>query len=149
MDSNFLPACGEMVTRLSLEFQKLISPTWEPALTNFVDFDSKWVDSETFPAIHPALIDEPLKNEISRIALETYAIMDCRDYARVDIREKGGNLFVLDVNPNPSLFPGSGFARSAAVAGLSYSQMAKRLVDLAWMHKTWRKNRWTLIKPIS
>ena len=97
-----------------------------------VDFASKWLDSETFPAIHPAVLDDTLFKKIKKIALDTYIIMGCRDFARVDLREKGGDLFVLDVNPNPSLYPGSGFAKAALASGFNYSQMAKKLVEYAW-----------------
>jgi D-alanine-D-alanine ligase len=105
---------------------------------HFVDFASKWVDPETFPAIHPAQLSNALRMKINHIALNTYRIMGCRDYARVDMRTKGGDLYVLDVNPNPSLCPESGFAKAAGVAGLSYSQMAKRLVEFAWMRHSKR-----------
>jgi D-alanine-D-alanine ligase len=94
------------------------------------NFDTKW--NNRFAAIYPAPIDRHFKQSISQIALATYRIMGCRDYARVDIREKDGQLYVLDVNPNPSLATAAGFARAGRAAGYSYKKIIDRLVKLAW-----------------
>jgi D-alanine-D-alanine ligase len=93
------------------------------------NFETKW--NNRFSAIYPAPIDQHLKQSISQIALDTYRIMGCRDYARVDIREKDGQLYVLDVNPNPSLASTAGFARAGRTAGYSYKKVIGQLVKLA------------------
>jgi len=94
------------------------------------NFETKW--NNRFSAIYPAPIDHHFKQIISHIALSTYQTMGCRDYARVDIREKDGQLYVLDVNPNPSLSSAAGFARAGRTAGYSYKKIMDRLVKLAW-----------------
>ena len=59
--------------------------------------------------------------------------MNCRDYARIDIRlSKDNKLFVLEVNPNPDLTDGAGFMRSAGTAGHSYGQTLKKIAMFAW-----------------
>ncbi len=38
---------------------------------------------------------------------------------------------VLEANPNPDITPGSGAARQAAAAGMTYTQFVDRLVAMA------------------
>jgi len=57
----------------------------------------------------------------------------------VDIRLQGETPYVLEVNPNPSLAPNSGFVRAAMVAGYSYGALAERLIRLAWERRSRRK----------
>lgn len=101
----------------------------------FYDFEAKWGDNG-YPTICPAQLDTRLERAIRRSAFDAYTLMGCRDYTRVDMREKDGQVYVLEVNPNPSLAPGAGFAKAADVAGYSYAQMAQHLVCTAWCRKT-------------
>ncbi len=97
------------------------------------DFEAKW--SDRFSAVYPAPIDNELKNSIHQLALATFHTMGCRDYARVDLREKNGQLYVLDVNPNPCLSMSAGFATAARTAGYDYPGMVRQIVQWAWLRK--------------
>jgi D-alanine-D-alanine ligase len=83
-------------------------------LHNIVSYQAKWdphheAYHKTIPKC-PARLPKSIENEAKNIALRAFRIMDCRDYARVDIRLSGDNdLFVLEVNPNPDLTDGAGF----------------------------------------
>ena len=58
--------------------------------------------------------------------------LDCRGYARVDMRMGGdGRLRVLELNPNPEISPGTGAARQAKVAGLTYEQFIEKIALIA------------------
>jgi D-alanine-D-alanine ligase len=96
----------------------------------FDHFQAKW--DNDFPSICPAPIDDATWKRIEVIARAAYLATGCRDYARVDLREHEGKLFVLEVNPNPCLAPSAGFAKAARTAGYPFDQMALQLVRLAW-----------------
>ena len=84
------------------------------------------------PLTCPAQVDEPLSGRLRQMARAAYRVMGCRDYARVDIRERENVPYILEVNPNPSLSADAGFCKAARAAGYDYAEMAARLVALAW-----------------
>ena len=62
--------------------------------------------------------------------------MGCRDYARVDFRTSGeGEIFVLEVNPNPDIGLGAGYARALKAAGLPYTEFWRILINNALERK--------------
>jgi D-alanine-D-alanine ligase len=108
-------------------------PADEPRI---VSYRAKWDEESplylsTTP-ICPADISKRLENRIRDIAIRSYQCTGCRDYARVDMRtDARGNLYVLEVNPNPDISPKAGFARAARAAGYTYSQMILRICQAA------------------
>ncbi len=64
-------------------------------------------------------------------AMAAYRAFHLRDYGRIDIRVRGDQPYVLDVNSNPDITIDGGFAKTAAVAGYDYGAMASRIVNLA------------------
>jgi D-alanine-D-alanine ligase len=99
-------------------------------------YEAKWVEESPFyrktvPSC-PAKIPEELKNQLQSVALKAYAMMGCKDYARVDMRlGKDGKAKVLEVNPNPDISSDAGFARAAKAAGLDYPALICAIVDSA------------------
>jgi D-alanine-D-alanine ligase len=106
-------------------------------LHNIVSYQAKWDPHhesyhKTIP-ICPAKLPKDIEAKAKDIALSAFKILDCRDYARVDMRLSNENeLYVLEVNPNPDLTEGAGFMRSAEAAGLSYARALKKIVMLAY-----------------
>lgn len=105
------------------------------SLERLVTYEAKWLEhSEDYlntPSVYPAPLDEELKKRVEKLAVSAYELMDLRDYGRVDIRMRGEELFILEVNPNPDLSPDAGLARAAAAAGYPYPQMLAHILDLA------------------
>jgi D-alanine-D-alanine ligase len=65
------------------------------------------------------------------MCLKAGEVMGCRGYFRVDFRERNGEVFILEVNPNPDINTDSGFSRQSAAAGYDYSDMIAKLVEIA------------------
>ncbi|MDI6753457.1 MAG: ATP-grasp domain-containing protein [Thermodesulfobacteriota bacterium] len=107
-----------------------------PGLPRICGYSAKWVEGSqefchTVPRC-PALLSPEIEKEIFRISLKVYQVMECRDYARVDIRlSRDGIPYVLEVNANPDISPDAGMVRSARAAGFTYPEFLGRIVDLA------------------
>ena len=107
-----------------------------PGVPRVSTFASKWdVESEIFqstPGVYPADFDPDVAERIRRLAAAAFEAVGCRDYARTDMRVgRNGELYVLEVNPNPSLIPDWALARAAALAGWPYAKLIQRFVKNA------------------
>jgi D-alanine-D-alanine ligase len=57
--------------------------------------------------------------------------LNCRGYSRTDMILKDGEIFVLETNTIPGMTPTSLMPQAARAAGMSFSQLLDRLIDLA------------------
>ena len=85
----------------------------------------------------PARVDKELARDIRSVALSTYRILGCRDWARVDVRcDAAGRPMVVEVNPLPGILPNpadnSCFPKAARAAGMSYDTLIQSVADIAW-----------------
>jgi len=99
-------------------------------------FAAKWQpDSLYFQStkvVCPAEIEDKEREDIAQTALAIFGLLGCRGYARVDMRlDEAGQLNVIEVNPNPDIAPGTGAARQAEAAGMTYPQFIDKIVKLA------------------
>lgn len=100
----------------------------------FLNYASKWAPEDPSYAIEVRVeegVSPTLRERIRTIGGRAGRALGCRGYFRVDLRERDGKLYVLEVNPNPDLSPGSGLARQGAFRGYAYSDVVCRLVHLA------------------
>lgn len=79
----------------------------------------------------PAPLNDQAKQSLETICLGAYHAVGCRDYGRLDVRERDGKLYILDVNPNADLSVDASIACSAEFMGISYPEMLHYLVRLA------------------
>ncbi len=111
-------------------------------LPKIITYRAKWDpysrDHHAVEGICPVPDLEPeTVAHIQDVALKAYRALNCRDYARVDMRldEKTGEPYILEVNPNPDLAESCAFTASATASGRTYAQMIVELVDLALARK--------------
>jgi D-alanine-D-alanine ligase len=79
----------------------------------------------------PATLTAEETRQLEAVAIAAFRATGCRDYARLDIRQRDSTFYVLDVNPNADLSPDTSLALSAGLAGYSFGQFGSLLVNLA------------------
>ncbi len=108
-----------------------------PGLSPYLNYASKWDPAAPDFVISPRSAEHlphSLVRRIGALAARSGEILGCRGYYRVDVRERrpGGDLLVIDVNPNPDVSSDAGLARQAGEAGISYAGLIARIVALAF-----------------
>ncbi len=115
-------------------------------------YEAKWVydnpEAKHDPLVCPAEIDKELEEMIKEIALKTFEVLDCKDWARIDIRlDKKGIPNVLEVNALPGFIKdpreNSRLPRAAYAKGWSYEKLIGEVIKSAV--KRWGLNDKTQI----
>ncbi|MGH7056698.1 MAG: GNAT family N-acetyltransferase [Acetobacteraceae bacterium] len=106
---------------------------WPEGLPLILDYAGKWLAHDPrfaatrrrFDGIGPELSDR-----LSRLARRAFEVLGISGYGRVDIRlDAAGVARVLEVNANPALAPGAGFAAAAGEGGISYAALIGRIAS--------------------
>ncbi len=109
-------------------------------VNHIYSYEAKWVwDNLEHPIdVHecPARIDQDLERRIRETCLSAYAILNCRDWCRIDIRLDGnGEPHIIELNPLPGILPNpeehSCFPQAARAAGVDYDTMINGVLDAA------------------
>lgn len=134
----------ELVALPIAEVQYSPTETCEwPILT----YAAKWLPgSREYAAsamVHGADLPVPLSRRLTTLAMGAYRALECRDYARIDLRLDGaGEPSILEVNANPDLSPTACFAGALSAAGLDRGIVMEGLVrQAAGRENTDRKSR--------
>jgi D-alanine-D-alanine ligase len=100
-----------------------------PEQEDFYDFESRYEIGRT-RFVCPAELDSVIAERASRIALDTYALLRCAGFARVDLMldEATGELYVLELNPIPGLTETSLLPQAAEAAGISFDGFVERVL---------------------
>jgi D-alanine-D-alanine ligase len=109
---------------------------WRPQI---ISFGAKWdphsPDFYSMDSVCPAQDIEPeVEAYIRDIAVRAYQVIGCRDYARIDMRldEEEGEVYILEVNPNPDLADGAAYMQCAVASGRTFEQTIAAIIDMAW-----------------
>jgi D-alanine-D-alanine ligase len=102
-----------------------------------VGYAAKW-DESSFEFVHtprrfdfPAA-DGPLLRELEDLARRAWSLFGLSGYARVDFRvDRSGRPWILELNANPCLSEGAGFAAAAARANLGPREVIERILAAA------------------
>ena len=107
-----------------------------PDMPKILTFDAKWERSSIYfqntKPVCPAKISDELRSSIEHAAMSIFKLLNCSGYLRLDMRvDSRGHPNIFDVNPNPDIDPGTGAARQAKAAGMTYTQFISSIVHLA------------------
>lgn len=108
-----------------------------PVLT----YDGKWNEhSPEYAKSFMQLADlEPkIKEKVTQIAARAYSNLGGRDYPRLDMRLRGSEVFVLEINNNPGIDfeEDSGFGLSGKTAGFTYEGILSHILESASSRST-------------
>jgi D-alanine-D-alanine ligase len=108
------------------------SPLGEIRYTReFYDYEAKYLDPTTQLVI-PAEVPADTAAHVQQLAVRGYRAIDCAGMGRMDFFMTGdGRIYIDEVNTLPGFTPGSMYPRLWQHAGLSYTGLISRLVDLA------------------
>lgn len=77
----------------------------------------------------PAQLSEQVRSRMERVALDSYALMGCRDFARVDlILDEREIPQVLEINTIPGLTETGITTAAAEAAGMSFAELVEAIV---------------------
>lgn len=97
----------------------------------FFDFKSKYLSDEPILFL-PARVEKEDREKVKEVAKQIYKILDCRGLARVDIfftKEK--EIIFNEVNTLPGFTSHSRYPSMMQEIGIGFSDILKRLIDLA------------------
>ena len=97
---------------------------------SLLTYESRWDDTTTdYKTSHVALpvLDPQLLASIEEITKKTFVRLGMRDYARLDIRTRGLEVFILEANSNPGLSDDMEYGMT-----LSYKAVGWRFSDFIW-----------------
>jgi D-alanine-D-alanine ligase len=101
-------------------------------------YEAKWIwDTLENPIdVHecPAKVSLRLQKEIEAVCRDTYHVLRCRDWCRIDIRlDEQGRPNVLELNPLPGILPNpeehSCFPQAARAADMDYNTMINAVLN--------------------
>ncbi len=92
------------------------------------EIKQEWEKHVTYEC--PARISATETKALERAARETFAALDCRDVARIDLRmNSAGQVYVLEVNPLPGLTPDySDLVLISKAAGIDYRTLIAEIL---------------------
>jgi D-alanine-D-alanine ligase len=119
------------VSILEQDGTPLVLPIVEavPEQEDFYDFEARYEIGRT-RFVCPAELDDAVASRAGEIALETYGLLGCSGFARVDLMLEAATseLYVLEVNPIPGLTETSLLPLAAEAAGISFDELVERVL---------------------
>jgi D-alanine-D-alanine ligase len=110
---------------------------WKPDRPQIVGYSAKWDEASSDCAATGRVFgleetSAELASTLARLSLSAWHLLGQRGYSRVDFRlDPEGGPTILEINPNPCLERGAGFAAAALRAGISYAELVERIVEAA------------------
>jgi len=120
-----------------LPIGEMMFEDWDEDKPRIVGYAAKWDEAAPEYSGTPRVFDwhrkEPgMKDALEKTSKACWALFGLKGYARVDFRvDAAGQLYILEINPNPCLEPNAGVAAACDQAGLSYVQLIDNIARAA------------------
>lgn len=98
--------------------------------TGKYDYESKYTPGLSDHLIPPRVAPET-QEQVKDVALRAYKALGCRGFARVDFILSDDGPFILEINTIPGLTDVSLFPDAARAAGLEFTDLIERILQLA------------------
>ncbi len=121
----------------------IISPVGEVLVAGeFYDFNDKYVDGKSRTQI-PAAIPQEIAQQVRTLAHRAWRAVDAHGLARIDffLCRRTGLLYLNEINMIPGFTSISMYPKLMEAAGIPYSDLLGRLVDLALERHRLRKGK--------
>jgi D-alanine-D-alanine ligase len=96
----------------------------------FFDYEAKYTAGVT-QEICPARIDDKMTQTAQAYAKSAHRALFCKGYSRTDMILKDEEIYVLETNTIPGMTATSLLPQAAQVAGISFSSLLDRLIELS------------------
>ncbi len=101
----------------------------------FYDYHHKYTKGMTDYLV-PAPIEKSFAVKLQELAVNTFKALDCKTFGRVDFRVGSDEVpYCLEVNTIPGMTETSLVPKAAAAAGIPFTQLIERIVDLSLRRK--------------
>ncbi|NWC86462.1 D-alanine--D-alanine ligase [Pseudomonas reactans] len=108
--------------------------------SGFYSYDSKYIDDQAAQVVVPADISQEASERIRGLAIEAFEVLGCSGLARVDVfLTDEGEVLINEINSLPGFTRISMYPKLWQAAGMSYSELVSRLIELALERHAGRK----------
>ena len=100
-------------------------------VSEFYDYEAKYFSDDT-EYFCPSGLSAEQEAELREIVLKAWRSLGCSGWGRVDLMMGGdGQFYLLEVNTSPGMTSHSLVPMAAKQAGMSFSQLVARILELA------------------
>lgn len=118
-----------------MDFGNMPSDTARIA-TSQVKWNRKYQEKHGITTREAKNLNSDMLEKIQKISKRVYRALNLSGYARMDLRvTEAGEIYVLEANANPNIEYGEDFAESAEKAGIDYSMLLQRILNLGLRYK--------------
>ena len=114
---------------------EMIFHNFGEVMPRIVDFKAKW-EEDSFEYLNTVRefpgenLNPVLSEKLVEAARRCWHVFGLKGYARVDMRvDKNDNPFVIEVNANPCMSPGSGLVAAVNEAGIPFPVVLQRIIN--------------------
>lgn len=98
---------------------------------SFFSYTAKYLPGAS-KEICPAPLSSDVSKKVQDFAIKAHCLLGCRNFSRSDMIVTDKNVYILETNTIPGMTENSIFPLAARTAGLSFSKLLDRLIELAF-----------------